>query len=214
MGGAREGPGPARREIFYDRQQIVADAVARNPPIGVGRVVTKGLVAGEQVAPHLGATTLEQRADIWTATKPNAAEPAAAGAAQEPKQDGLGLVVERVTGRHARRVEPAPRLVKECVARVARRGFDRSVPGARERRDVNVRDFARELEAIGQRVDERLVGVGLGAAQAVVHVEDTGERKAEIRRNLAEQPHERDRVRPAGHGNRDAVVRSQRACDV
>ena len=64
----------------------------------------------------------------------------------------------------------------------------------------------RELAAKGS------VGVGVGAANVVVEMRETGEHQIAPRRQLPQQEQHRHRVRSAGHGCDTRTSRAHSAC--
>ena len=86
-------------------------------------------------------------------------EPSRSGAAHEPQEEGLGLIVARVTERDEVGVKAIASAREEGVASRAARILDRSVLGARARGDILTIDEDRDVDRGGDRHREPLVPV-------------------------------------------------------
>jgi hypothetical protein len=157
---SRQHAGDARREMFREiRQELVADAVAGNGDIRVGRVLAK------RQPSRLASTSRSSdrrismsgritRPDPW----PDPGEPTRPGPPHEPQQERLRLVVDRV--RHRDRIggEPVGCLLEEGVAQLARHVFDGPALLARARRLTSNRPISIGMCSRREVLAEPLVG--------------------------------------------------------
>ncbi len=151
------------------RQQLVADAVARQRDIGVGGVFHPDAAGRRECGPQLGTRAVEERPDDGVADGQHAAQPAGAGAPEEAQQHRLGLVVGGVGDGDDSGAAVQAHPLEERVARVARRYFERDVGGGRQLGHHRVLDDAADAQPVAQGTAEGLVAGGLGS-QVMVEV--------------------------------------------
>ena len=179
-------------EVAELGEKLVADAVAGEGGVGIGGVVSPGLVELAEVGLDLGAADAEQGTeDIaragWGIVDQDdgvdAAESFSPGSAEELHEDGFGLVVEGMGGENGVGLAGGDERGKEVVADVACGFFDgfgaACLAGLSDAvGNAGLVDVERDVEAGAEVGDELLVGIGLGCAEAVVDV-DGGEADAE-----------------------------------
>ncbi len=188
----------------------MAHPIAQVGPVFVRAVVSPWLALCAQIGLDLRPGRLEQGLEPAAAPRTHAPEPGEPGAAQHPHQHGLELVVRSVSGgdrRGARAAggggeEPAPQRAQPRLAGKP------EAPHAHAR--VPARPLERDAEPRAQLAHESQVGVGLGAAQAMMQVGGV-HREAELARHAAQRQHQRDRVGPAAQRDQDAAARSDGA---
>lgn len=110
-------------------------------------------------------------------------------------QHRLRLVVGRVAGGDPLRPDLRCHPREPVVPHPPGRRFE--VRAGRFLRQVDARDAAFHPQRLGQLPDERLVRIGLRAAELVV---DVGHREAGAA-NIEQCPQQGNAVRPAGHGH-------------
>ena len=131
------------------------------------------------------------------------------GAAQEAQDDRLGLIVEGVTERDARGQPPAGDQAERGMPQGVCRSLQRPLAAGGLACDVDAHEIERKRERGGELLAEGRVGVGLGAAQAVMDVHEPGEPGARPRRDRGEHVQQRDRIGPARDGDEDTVALGQ-----
>ena len=189
-------------------QDAVPDAGAREARIGVRRILDERNAAPPEVAQDLRAGDVQQRAHEDVAPVRNARQAADAGAADDPIEDGLGLVVRLMPQRHPVGPVRAGQLVERPQARVARRVLQGG-PAAPPpfRRDVDRHGRERQPERLRPLAHQLHLAGGVGA-QAVI---DGGhlQREAQPRAQLPQHVQQRHRIGTAGDGDDHAVARTQ-----
>ena len=164
--------------------------------------------AGRDIRAQIGARDVEERPDHAARARQDAGEAARTGAAQQPQQERFGLVVEAVADRDRVGREPIGRLLEKRVAKRARRVFDR--PTAARARPLARR---RGRHSIGRRERrrhrpaERLVRVGVRAAELMIEVGDAREPHMTAVLELTQNVDERDRVGSARERDDDTPAR-------
>jgi hypothetical protein len=171
------GEGLVERGILLaeDGEDGVADAVAGEGLVGVGRVFAPGLVYGFQEGFDLGATGLEEGAeDLASGDGDDGVDGGEAfgpGAAEEFEEDGLGLVVEGVGGEDGVGVAGGDEGAEEIVADFAGGLFDGLAGGGDAGGDVSLVEVEGDVVSDAQVFDEALVSEGFFAAEVVVYVD-------------------------------------------
>jgi hypothetical protein len=199
----------AGRDVVQDRNKLVPDSVADDGAIGVGGVFAPRLTCPAQVLPQFQAAGFEEWTDKSAAPNADARKPAGSGAAKQPQENRLGLIVLGVSGGDQIRAEAVGAFIEARVSRVARRDFQRDTPVAGKAGDIPSAHLDRHAETFCERPAEGFVCVGLRAPQAVIDVNQSSERGGKVRGHLAEDPGECDRVRPAGNGDGYTVRRTE-----
>ncbi len=106
VGGAGEGLGDTRAEgVLQNRQDPVADPGPRERLVSVGRVIPRGEPVGEAGVSGHRPADVQQRAPEQAVAARHARQRACAGAAGEPQQHRLGLVVEGMAEQHGARAQ-------------------------------------------------------------------------------------------------------------
>ena len=218
FGEVREGLVEGGIEVAELGQELVTEAVAGEGGVGVGVVVAPGLADGAEVGfDHVAADAEEGAEDAprgFAGERDgeeggDAAEALGPGAAKELHEDGLGLVVHGVGGEDDVGLAALEEAMEDLVTEVARGVFEAFAGGGGAGGYVDAVGVEGEVEVGAEVSDEGLVGVGLGAAEAVVDV-DGGEADAEVgvRRGVGgvEGAEEGDGVCSAGDGGADAVA--------
>jgi hypothetical protein len=172
----------------------VAHAVARDADVGVGLVFAPRNAVGAQVLEHVGAGGVDERTDDLSDARPDAAEAARTGAAEQPKEKRLRLIVARVADGDAIRVETCRGSLEKRVADGTRRRLDRRSFFPRPRGDVGRFDLDRHAERGGRSAAERLVRLRRASTKPVVEVSQTDECELAGALQLGKDVHERHRV--------------------
>lgn len=208
-------------------EEFVADAVAGVGGVGVGGVFAPGLVLGAEEGFDFGAASVEEGAEdfSWPLVQGprfglgchldwddgmDGGEAFGPCSAEELHEDGLGLVVEGVSGEDGVGVAGGDEGAEEGVADVAGRLFEGLAGLGGAGGDVGVVDVERDVELDAEVADEVEVGVGFfGGTDAVVDVRG-GEAYAEgVALGVVggvEGEEEGDGVGSAGDGYADAVA--------
>ena len=121
------------------RQQLGPHAVARNAHVAVRFVLYVLDTAFGEIGLQVGAPALEQRPDDAAVARMHRREPFRAGAAQQPQQKRLRLIVARMAHGHGVRVEVRERAIEKLVTRGMRRVFDGAVRSRPARRRTSSR---------------------------------------------------------------------------
>ena len=192
---AREHAADRRREPRQVRQQLETDAVARNAHVGVRRVLAKtagrarGIVraAPARAMSSSGRTTRPARGRI-------PASPRRARTADQPQQERLRLIVERVADGDGVGAERSAASLRNAYARL-RAPRLRSSARSRERRRRR-RRARRGTAARGAPPDRgrSLVRVRLGAAELMIEMRRTGDDQFAAPLERAQHVKERHRV--------------------
>lgn len=124
------------------------------------------------------------------------------GAAQQPMQDGLRLVIQGMRGGHRIGLAPRQQIAKPVIPQMPRRFFECLSLRLCNCRGIDAVLMQRKSEARGQLGDKALILVGLCAANAVVQVGD-GEDETDFRRGLSQRAQQRNGIRTARHRDSD-----------
>jgi hypothetical protein len=187
-------------------QKFQADFVSAKPDVLVARVNSKVESAilefpldflsrqGEKRPHHI---TLEDRVD--------SAQTSRSRAAQKLEEDGFCLIGGRMRGRDLIQPSGIDERKEELIAKLASRGLEVPMALARDFRDLGF--FPKEFEAVrfSQTADKSLVGVGLGAAQVMVEV-DNRERQAQVPFEVPHEFEQQHRVRPPRDAHTNALA--------
>ena len=165
--------------------------------IGAVRDVILPVFAQERL--DLAPLCEQERPDDRAAYRRNAGNTLRAAAAHQMEQHGLQIVVRGVRGRD---LIPLRRLLKQAVALAPCGLLDRL--SLREGGNVAAPDVQRHAALSAQRTAERLIPVGLRAAQAVVQM-----KRAHLVPEFLQYEQERHRVRAARQGDEHALPRPQ-----
>ena len=186
------------------RQQLVPHPVAGHAQVGVRRILAERELPLGEIAPQLGPADRQQRPDQDPDAGAHAGQPGRAGAADQPQQHRLGLVVDGVAQRDPAGVQFAGRPPEEGAAHLVPGLLDGDPPGPRQVGHVRRLDDAGHAEPLREPPAEALVLVGLRPAQPVVHVGHPREGHDRPPRQLAEQVQQGHRIAAARHGRHDA----------
>lgn len=199
-------------------EEVVAEAVAGEGGVLVRGVFAPELVEGAEVGFDFGAGGGEEWAeDLFCGLAGNvdaedgvdAAEAFGPGATEELHEDGFGLVVQGVGGEDGVGLAGAEEGGEEGVAEGAGGFFEGFAGGAGVGGDVDVVGMEGDGEGGAEVGDEVEVGVGFGAAEAMVEV-GGGEADAEGGGagldGGVEGAEEGDGVGSAGDGDADSVA--------
>ncbi len=110
--------------LLEQREQLGADAVARDRPVAVGLVGGIGNLARFEVLDQRAPPAIEQRADEHAAPRMHGRQALRAGAPQQSQKKRFGLIVARVAERHDVRAEVDTGALEEFIPRRTRRVFD------------------------------------------------------------------------------------------
>ena len=134
-------------------------------------------------------------------------QPARAGAAQKLQQHGLRLIVEGVRRRDGIESLLLREPGKPSVAQFAACGLDAKLGG--QGMLAHIGATSKELQPMMPRQigDESLVGLRIFSPQPMIEVRNR-EDDAQLGSQLQQNAQQRDGVRPARHGNADAVARA------
>ena len=168
----------------------MADAVAQEARIPVTRVLDRRESSRTQVNLDITAAGAEKRPDEDPAHGDDAGEPARAGALQEAHEHRFGLVVCRMSGRHALRARASGNLTKGGIAGAAGLGLE-SFPG-RLLPDRDPLEMEGDAEISAQAAGKGRVGIGL-RTEPVVNM-DGVQRHAKLGGEAAEHVEESDGV--------------------
>jgi hypothetical protein len=196
----------------------VADAVAGEGGIAVGGVFAPGLVEGAEVGLDLGAGGLEEGTEDLSLGQGDdgvdGTEAFGPGSAEQFHENGLGLIVAGVGGEDGVDLAGGEQGGEVVVTDGAGGFFDgfgiSSGTGLGDAiGDAGLVELEGDVKAGAELLDEVLVGVGLGAAEAMVDV-DGGEARSEgVVWGLVggvEGEEEGYGVGSAGEGDREAVA--------
>lgn len=203
--GADEGGGGiAAHDVGKEGEGFVAEAVAGGEGFGVGGVFAEGDCLFFEEGGDLGAAEVEEGAeegeggagDVDCLLFPDAGE--SGGSAEEAEEDGLGLVIcvmgeEDVVGAGFLGALP-----EEVVSGIAGGGLEGEGGGG----EVGLFGEEGEVEGGGELLDEELVGVRSGSAEAVVEVAE-GE---VLEAGLVKEVEEADGVPSAGDAEEVALI--------
>ena len=138
----------------------------------------------------------------------NPAEASRSGAAQQAEQERLGLIVTRMTGRDDVGAELGRDALEELVARLTAGILHRRAELRRPRAHVDEIRAKRHARFGRERAAKLLVVVGR-SAQAVIEVGHARDRQLAAGLELAQQPQQRDRIRPARERDEHTIARPQ-----
>lgn len=190
------------------RQQLVPEAIAGVLEIGVGGVLAPWLAERVQVGEDLGAGGFEHGAHDLAAANlqhgMNAGKAAGSGAAEKAEKNGFGLIVGGVGGGDLIERVLADKSDEELVAQLAGGGFEGERILFREARDIGTVGKEWEIVCVREFGDERFVGVGLVATNAVMEVND-GKNQAELVAEFEHGAEKGDGVGATGDGKAETV---------
>ena len=165
-----------------ERQQLVADAIARKGEMAIGGVFAPGLVQRAEIDFDFGTRRPKKRsqdAALWKFEDGmDAGEPVGPCAAKELGQDGFGLVVEGVGGGHCVKRNVGQEFSEPCAAKAACGLFDGlgGLAGGWVRfcfgGGVDAGIVERQIEAGGQDAHKFQIRVGFSSTQAMVEMGD------------------------------------------
>src|SRR6266550_2946049 len=171
------------------------DAVTPESQRSVRRVFARGDLCRGADRGGIDTRERQQRADDAVAFGSHAGETREPASARHVEEDGLGLIVTRVTRRDRRRAEIARDTSQERVAGVARIVLV-------HRRRVRATHTQRGTDVVGELRDERGVGSRRARTRAVIEVRDVKD-ESELFAQLREDETERGRIGAAGNGEHD-----------
>jgi hypothetical protein len=159
----------------------------------------------------LGAFEVEERANdggggCELARAGDAGEAGEAGAAENVEENGFGLVVGGVSRGDIASAEFVGGFGQEIIAGLPGSGFE-AVGGVCGKVRCGAGDRVFEIELCGERADEGFVGLGGGAAEAVVEVGDDEAALARVGSVKGVQAAEEgNAVGAAGDGDKDGQI--------
>ena len=166
-----------RKAAVELRQQLVANAIAGNRRILVGRIFTELDTTIVEKRAHAGAPCLQERAHDDSRPRMHPAKASRTGPSQQPQKERLSLIVFRVRHGDDGCVKADEGAAKEVVARGVGGVLDRNaVPGGCFL-DVDALDVGGDRQTRAQVAAERLVAIGFRAAQLVVQMDRAGHMK-------------------------------------
>jgi hypothetical protein len=118
------------------------------------------------------------------------------------------LIIERVRGGDLVGFPFVHKLDEPTVAELASCGFETDLVGARVSRRIPRAQVEIQLQTAGEILDELLIGIGLGAANAVMEMAHR-KHDAQFPAQFRENSEQRYRVRAAGDCHGYAVARDQ-----
>ena len=153
-------------------ENLMAEEVPRVGEVLVRRVfhMRDPVIGGP--GPKLLPADVEERPDDRAVPGIDAGQPAGPGAAQQPQQHRLRLIVARVPDRHAVGAECLPATLQGGVSEPPGGILCRQSLRSRHTEDVDTLDMGRQVQPDGQRLAKRLIALRVGPAQLVVHVHD------------------------------------------
>ena len=117
-------------------------------------------------------------------------------AAHQSKQNGFGLIIERVRSCDFACFVLPDQLSEEFVTQLARRGFQSQMMLARELRRIGAACVERQIMFLGKSAYEGFICIGLGTANLVIEVCD-GKNNAQLTSRIEQQAKQPDRIRAA-----------------
>jgi hypothetical protein len=187
------------------RQQLMADAIARNRQVTVGGIVSKRQPLRGQPRLHLEATHIQQRTNHPPRPRINARQAGWSSPTAQPQQHGLRLIVQRMRDGHARRRARMRDGLQEGVSDGPPRVFKRRARARRFGTHIGAPRLQRQIEPRRDGVTERFVLVRIGP-QLMIEVRQRHHLGAKTARDLREQVRQRHRVRPAGQTDNEAIT--------
>jgi hypothetical protein len=179
----------SRREFAEEGHEFFADPIAEEAGVVVGGVVPPRKVPCRKIlADGLPGDTQQRSDKAGPGSGQDAAETGWSGTAEEAEEDGLGLVGGGVTRRDPVDDAFSPPLGEEPEAGLTA-GLLQISHHRAPLRHVNG-------QIAGQAADEGFVGIGVGAAEAVVDVEDDEGAVVESAKGVEEE----DAIGAAGDG--------------
>ena len=197
---------PGREARVEQRQQLVADAIARNRQIGIRRVLAKRDMPLAQKIAHVRARRLDERPHNDASARMHAAQAARPCAAQQTEEERLGLVVPRVgDGDRLSRRGARPRARKtrnaRCAPRVRSRHRSRVQAAATSTRSMSIGISS----PAGKVATEPLVGIRIGTAKLMVQMRRADDASAFGLGNLAKREQQRHRIGSARQRDSDTA---------
>jgi hypothetical protein len=209
VGDPRQGFEAPGAEVFDRREQLGTETDPAEARVSVALVLAPGVAAlpepiAERVAAHAeeGAGEAHRAAAPKTALRQDAPETPDPGAPEQPVEDRLGLVVQRVGGPHDTGTAPTGGRGEEPVAHAAGGGL-----GGARGESLGSAENGAQTQLAGQGAHEpRILARGL-ATQRVVQVPD--DHRQPGRASLADQAKQRRRIRAAGDGDQESGLRGE-----
>lgn len=193
---------PRIKAVAQEGQDLVAETVAGVGAVVISCVLAPGEGVGSQPGFNLAAVDFKERADeSFARDRQDSGETRESRPAEDAVEDGFGLIVARVTCSDAIDYAGCDQAGIEGQAGVAGGLFEVTVHGG----DVGLMEVKRERERGGELGDEFGIGLGSGAANAVINVGDA-ELEVPARGQFAEGVQKEDGIRSAR--NRDAEALS------
>ena len=195
----------ARLEFAQLRQQRVADPVAREGQLLVGRVFAPWLCPRLQIPDNFGAGDRQQRPHDTPSAgrgdhRRNPAQTFGPGSAQHLQQDSLGLIVQGVRSRHGIDVMRRQQFMKNAIAERAGGLLDALTALRSKQGDVPMSGAERHLEHLRQVRHELRIAVRLRATQSVMHV-DSGDHEPRLGTSSGHCHQQRHGIRATRHSH-------------
>ncbi len=189
---------------FEEGNQFVSDTVPKDIRIEIARVLAEGEMLRLQKPEELGLRPTEERTDIVVPARSDAGESFLAGPPEEADEDRFGLIVFRVRGRDEIITFPFSDSLEETIPGAAECGFVPVFRAARSKYENG------KIIYFGILPDQSLIGPGILAAERIIHMRDT-EAEPELFPESKEDMQERDTVRPAGNGDENRDIASEKS---
>ena len=208
--GTHDDGAGARVELrFQQGQDPVPDEVAEVSHVAVAPVLAPVQTMSPQEIDRVLMPHIQHRPDDDHAVPARdvryAAQALRTGAARQPQENGLRLVIGGVSRGHAIGAGIARRGGKKVIPRLPGRHLHRDALFLREERHIHSRRDGRQTETPGQLANEPLIRIGRAAANPVVEVSED-EVEGVTPAKVMERVRQRHGVRAAGH--RDQHARS------
>jgi len=188
---------PCGKPLFEERDQLVANSIARNAKIGIRGVLTVFEPMLVKKVSNIFAGGFDERTNHQTRPRVHPTQTTRARAPQQPKQKCFGLVVARVGHRHRGGTQARGCALEERVTRIVRRMLDGRAGVACEPGDVEALHDHWQGQPGGQTLAEFFVPVGLFAAELMVEVSRAGNLESPAAGNIPQHAEQGHRIGPA-----------------
>ena len=183
------------------REELMPQAIAREGRVGVAGVLAPRDSPRTKVAQHLASRHVDHRSHQPSLQRrPDPAQPAATGTAEQAKEHGLGLIGSGMSRGDRGTCACGDELAEEPIPAMASGRLDVAIAQRGDTSHVLGSNNALAAELLGRGSNKSLVRVGLATAKLVVQVN-----RAELAagKQLSQRVQEGDGVRAAGHGDPD-----------
>lgn len=195
-----------RLEAFLEEgNQLAANAGASALSIAIAGVLAPGLAALPEIGTQGCAPEGEQGANDFAGDWMNAGESSEPGAAEEMRENGLGLVIGGMCGSYAGKMSSFGDAGEPFVAGAPSGVLEIAFRASRKARDVGVRGMKLEAKPGGEPRDELLVCIGRATTQLVIEVESM-QNDAQAFAEVIEQAQQCDGIGSPGDRYTNAVA--------